>query len=152
MSDRIEVTLEGGEELIAALRELDLSVRSTLRSATLAGAEVIVAAADGLAPGPHIDAEVTSASASKIEVAIGPDEEHWYYRFFETGTQPHEIEGSPLLAFEGDEGWVRTRQVAHKGMAARPFLRPAHDEKSQEAQDQLGAVVRERIEQVKAAG
>lgn len=152
MSDRIEVKLEGGEELIAALRELDLSVRSTLRAATLAGAEVIAAAADGLAPGPHIEAEVTSASAGKIEVAIGPDKEHWYYRFSETGTAPHEIEGSSMLAFEGDEGWVRTRQVAHKGMAARPFLRPAHDAKSLEAEAKLGTVVRERIEQVKAAG
>lgn len=136
--DSITVSLEGGEDLLKAIRDADMSVRSVLRAATLAGGRVVAHAAQGSAPGPDIIAEVLEASAAGVEVGIGPDKEHWHYQFLETGAAAHEITGTPMI-FEGREGMVKTAKVSHPGMAARPFLRPAHDSTQREQEDTLGA-------------
>lgn len=133
----IEVRLEGGEDLLKAIADADLSVRSVLRAAVLAGGRVVADAAAGSAPGPEIVAEVLQASAAGVEVGIGPDKEHWHYQFSETGAAAHEITGTPLQ-FEGREGLIRTASVSHPGMAARPFLRPAHDGTLGEQERTLG--------------
>ena len=142
--DTITVSLEGGEDLLKAIRNADMSVRSVLRAATLAGGQVVASAAAGSAPGPEIIAEVLEASAAGVEVGIGPDKEHWFYQFLETGAAAHEITGTPLI-FEGREGMVKTAKVSHPGMAARPFLRPAHDSTQTEQSDTLGAKIREAL-------
>lgn len=134
----VEVRLEGGEDLLKAIADADMSVRSVLRAATLAGGQVVADAAAGSAPGPEIIVEVLAASAAGVEVGIGPDKEHWYYQFSETGAAAHEITGTPMI-FEGREGMVKTAKVSHPGMAARPFLRPAHDGTLGEQEDTLGA-------------
>ena len=136
--DTITVSLEGGEDLLKAIRDADMSVRSVLRAATLAGGRVVADAAKGSAPGPEIIAEVLEASAAGVEVGIGPDKEHWHYQFLETGAAAHEITGTPMI-FQGREGMVKTARVSHPGMAARPFLRPAHDSTQREQEDTLGA-------------
>ena len=133
----VTVSLEGGEDLLKAIRDADMSVRSVLRAATLAGGQVVADAAAGSAPGPGIVAEVLAASAAGVEVGIGPDKEHWYYQFSETGAAAHEITGTPMI-FEGREGMVKTAKVSHPGMAAQPFLRPAHDSTQREQEDTLG--------------
>ena len=81
------------------------------------------------------------ASAAGVEVGIGPDKDHWFYQFSETGAAAHEINGSPLL-FQGREGMVKTARVSHPGMPAKPFLRPAHDSTQNEQQDTLGAHIK----------
>lgn len=144
-SNRIEVTLEGGEELAAALRALDGGVKAALRAAMRAASEPVVDTANAKAPGPHIDAEVVSASEGKVTVAVGPDKAHWYYRFLERGAAAHEITGSPLLTFDGREGMIRMAGLTHPGMAARPFLRPAFDEKQKAAEDAASAVLRAAV-------
>lgn len=144
-SNRIEVTLEGGEELAAALRALDGGVKRVLRAAMLAAAEPVVDTGNARAPGPHIDAEVLSASEGRVTVAVGPDKAHWYYQFLERGVAAHEISGSPMLAFDGREAMIRTASVSHPGMAARPFLRPAFDEKLKAAEDAASAVLRAAV-------
>lgn len=141
---KITVRLEGGEELLAALRKLEADIEGALRAAALAGAQPIVAAANSRAPGPHIEAEVVSVSGSRATAAIGPDKEHWFYRFFETGAAPHEIEGSPLV-FAGREGMVRTARLSHPGMAAQPFLQPAFGERQDEANSAMGASLRSQV-------
>lgn len=148
MPDTFSVKLEGGEELLEALRQIDANMKAVLRAATLEGAQPVVDAANSMAPGPHIEAEVVRATIGEATVAIGPDQEHFYYRFFETGAAGHEIAGSPL-AFEGSAGLIVTASVAHPGMAAKPFLRPALDEKGDDARDALGAALRVEIEKVK---
>lgn len=137
-SGTVDVRLEGGEELLKAIADADLSLRSVLRAATLAGGEVVANAAAGSAPGPGVVVEVLEASAAGVEVGIGPDQEHWHYQFAETGAAPHEIMGTPLQ-FEGRDGLVRTSRVSHPGIPAKPFLRPAHDSTQDEQRDTLGA-------------
>lgn len=142
--------LDGGEELVAALQRLDLTVKRELRSAGLAGADVIKRVANARAPGPHIETAVSQSTGSKVVVDIGPDATHWFYRFHETGAAAHEIQGAALLAFEGRDGTVITPRVSHPGMPASPFLRPAFDEKKDAARDAMGDALRARIAEVKA--
>lgn len=144
------VTIEGMDELIADLRALGANVARVLEDATRAGAMVIESAADAAAPGPYIEIETQKKTSSFCEVAIGPDKDHWFYRFFESGVQPHEISASTAgaLVFEGSSGLVVTAQVSHTGMAARPFLRPAVDENESRVVDAAGDVLSRAIDAV----
>lgn len=135
----IRVVLEGNDELEKRLGAVGSLVRDILEKAVMDGAEVFREAAQQQAPGPGIEAEVVKTGRGMAEAAIGPARQQWYYRFLETGAQPHEIRArGPLLTFEGEAGLVRARQVQHTGMAARPFLRPAFDGKQDEAQEAVG--------------
>lgn len=142
----VSVRLEGGEELLQTLRAMDVNIKAELRAAVQAGAEIIQDAANGLAPGPNIKTRVARATASVVEVEIGPDAEHWYYRFHETGAAAHEISGKALLAFEGSNGLVITPRVSHPGMGASPFLRPAHDANEGAATEEIGAKLRAKLQ------
>ena len=147
MGSSFDVKLEGGEDLIAALRRMDVNVKSELRAAVSAGAEIVREAANGLAPGPHIAMRVAKATQTVVEVDIGPKAEKWHYRFFETGAAPHEIKGKPLLAFQGERGLVVTPIIPmHPGMGASPFLRPALESNEGTATDAVGAKLRSTIE------
>jgi len=148
MADVIEMRIEGGEELLRRLREMGFSVEDVLLTAATAGAEVIAAEANTMAPEPKI--EVAPADGNRrgeISVDVGPPEDKWYWRFLETGAQPHEITAHKgLLVFEGEQGLVRTGKVHHSGIAARPFLRPALDERQDDATDEVGKHICEVIE------
>jgi HK97 gp10 family phage protein len=146
MASSVSIKLEGGEELLEALRRMDLNVKTELRAAVSAGAEIVREAAESMAPGPHIGMRVASATAKAVTVEIGPKASHWYYRFFETGVTPHEIKGKGLLAFEGRDGTVITARVSHPGMGASPFLRPAMDANEGAATNAMGAKLRSKIE------
>lgn len=147
----VTVHLEGEAELKAKIEALGKAARgATLERAALAGAEVIRADAQRRAPGPHIEAEVTQAADMAIEVGIGPDKEHWYYLFFETGTSGHGIgpDSGKAIVFSGREGPEVRFEVDHPGMAAEPFLRPALDSKRDMAIAATGAELRREIERV----
>lgn len=145
MASNVVVKIEGGEELLEKLRAMGIDVRKVLKEATLAGAEEIRRPANHDAPGPHIIAEVMASDKNSATVGIGPDEDHWYYQFFETGAQPHKITGAPL-AFEGEEGTIIIGRVSHPGMTASPFLRPAFDRHKGDAEQSVGDKLRGVIE------
>lgn len=140
------VKIEGGPELKRALERLQVNVQNVLEEAVQAGAQVIMDAANDQAPGPNVRMETEEKTADSVTVAIGPDKDHWYYKFLESGAQPHEISSATALVFEGDSGIVVTRAVAHTGMAARPFLRPAVDENEGKATEAVGDVIRRAVE------
>lgn len=124
----VTVRIDGAEELQAKFEALERAARGpALERAALAGAAVIEAEASGRAPGPYLESQVLQQTDEAIEIGIGPDADHWYYGFFETGTSGHPIEPASrrALAFEGREGEIVRKKVYHEGMAARPFLRPA---------------------------
>ena len=125
----IRVTIEGDEELLKKLRALGAGVEQILETAVLAGAEIVKDSANRLAPGPHIEAEVTEKSRTKATAEIGPDKEHWYYRFFETGTAVHEIKPHKkgALAFPWAGVDYVLQRVEVTGMPAEPFLRNSMD-------------------------
>lgn len=147
----VTVRVEGAEELQAKLAALGAKAQGIeLERAALAGAEVIRAAAEGMAPGPHIEAEITRQTDQAVEVGIGPDLDHWYYGFFETGTTGHPIDpaGGGGLAFMGRDGAIVRIHVDHPGFNARPFLRPAIDAKGDQAVEATAAALRRGISSV----
>lgn len=141
MADKFSVRIEGDKDLVKKLMALDKAPQKVLEAATLAAAEVIRAPAASSAPGPEIEKETQEKSALECQVDVGPTKDKWHYRFLETGAPPHVIRGNPLLVFEGSDGRIVTRVVNHPGMAARPFLRPAFDEKQGGAADAFGAAI-----------
>ena len=147
---RVTVKVEGGEELQRKLRRLKGEVNAALDDAAMAGAEVIRRAANSRAPGPHVEAEIVERTKLGAEVNIGPDEEHWYYRFAETGATAHEEKplNREALAFLGEGGDKVVTSVDHPGHPADPFLRPAIDGNVDEANRAVGERLRQAIEGV----
>jgi len=133
--------LEGIDDLEKKLAGLRKEITGILEQATQAGADVVVDEANHLAPGPNIETKTVGKRLTYCAIFIGPDKEHWYYQFFEYGAQPHEItpKNTGGLQFPGREGEMIVRMVAHhSGMPAKPFLRPAFDEKRDEAEEATG--------------
>lgn len=140
---KISVEIEGDRELVAILRKMGQGLLESVEAATSKGAEVAVQAAKQRAPGPYIEAAVGKVERGKAEFRIGPDKQHWYYIFTETGATRHEIDGNVKKAvrFESGGEEVILKRVTHPGMAAEPFLRPALEEN----QDRIKAVMGEEF-------
>jgi len=153
MTDHIVVTakVQGSETLLKELAALGGNVKSTARSAMRAGAKIIQVQAEsnaaslGQRAGKHTRIQATQRVRGVITMAVAPSKKKWWFRYFETGTTRHEITGAPLV-FEGDAGLVIIGGVNHPGMAAKPWLRPAFDEKQNEAVAKVGDYLREAIE------
>lgn len=137
----VVVSVEGADELIALLRRLGVRVDQVLEAAAQAGGQEFLDDANRRAPAPLLEMETTERKRGWATVDVGPPEEKWYWRFVETGAQPHTITGEPLV-FEGESGLVVTGRVGHPGMAARPFLRPAFDGRQKQARDKTGGVIK----------
>ncbi len=86
------VVVEGGEELTHKLRLAGDRVTEVLPKAGQAGGDLIKGFAIRGAPGPHVIVEAGKPwNAKEVSFEIGPDKDHWYYRFFEFGVHPFEI-------------------------------------------------------------
>lgn len=144
----IKIELVGEQKLKERLQKMGQAVVRINRAAAEAGAKVILDAATPKAPGPHLGMEVVRSDEDQAEVAIGPDKEHWYYQFFETGAGSHEIspKNRKALAFPGRDGDKVTGGLQHPGMPAEPFLRPAMQNNEDEARDAAGKTFRAEIE------
>lgn len=143
--------VDGLDDLISELGVLGESIGTVARPAAMAGGNVIADGANQRAPGPNVVVEVTEADPGGAEVAIAPDDEHWYYMFFETGAVKHEIDTHvrEALKFEGSEGSVFAKRIKeHPGMAAEPFLRPAADEREEYAVEAVGRVFGRKVDEV----
>ena len=177
------------EEHNRKLRKLAGAVReAVVREALAAGGGIIQSAVKAKAPGPYIGIEVVkggqlskkwrSAGAQGVKgnalyVAIGPDADHWYYRFSEYGVKPHgvkrrkrtrkeiqlrtsssrEARGAirrqfagrkPAMVFTVGGRWVFARKV--RGFAAKPFLKPAAESQGNAAIQAVGEVLGREIE------
>lgn len=154
-----------------ALKELERAARKEIiEKALLAGGAVIHADAESRAPGPLELALVGGRSLRKRVdpmlakvvkaggkfAAVGPDKDHWYYRFFEFGATPHDIKpvNASALAFEGTAS-SRTVFAAFAkrtgGVKKQPFLRPAVDKNKQAAIDAMGDVLAREIKKAAKA-
>lgn len=137
----IKVRFEGAKELRRALRRLPEEIsRRALKKGALAAAEVIRAEAARRAPrrtgalGRGILKQVDRKARDEVRVGIGWSKDVFYGQFVEFG---HSI--------------VPPGKTARKGGAvgnvpAKPFLRPAMDEKADEAVRAGAAVLRREVE------
>ena len=133
--DVVRVQVEGVKELLKELERLDTDVTKVKKKALESGAEVIRDAANSRAPGPNVAHGYTRKKgmggieqARQGAIFIGPDDEHWYYRFFEFGAGAHDVGAASQILTPYGEEFV-TGAVPHPGMPAKPFLRPALDER-----------------------
>ena len=122
------VHLDGADELNAALRSVGLRAGGlVLKSAAIAGAEVIAGEAKRLAPRDSGDlAEGIHAEPGRIQqgravMNIGIGKKQWYGELVELGTE---------------------------NMAAQPYLRPAFDTKAEEAIAAVNKVLRDALKDV----
>lgn len=139
------VVVEGFEELREQLIQIGKAAGAATQKATEEGALVVQAEADRRAPKANvIDVALIESKLHRAVFAIGLKAAFWYLKFFESGAQPHEINGNPLV-FEGDAGLVITKQVQHSGMAAEPFLVPGLKKKKDAVVAAMGAVFRDEI-------
>lgn len=148
VTGRLSIKPESWAALKKDLEKLGEAVsKRTQEEAVLAGAKVIADEANNRAPGPHIVYDIIKYEPNPALVAagVGPDEDHWYYRFIELGATRHDIQGNPI-AFQGDQGFFIGRNAQNTGgVIARPFLRPAMESKSQAAQQAMADVIEEEM-------
>jgi HK97 gp10 family phage protein len=145
VKERIEIRLTGDKELYRKLAKLNLKVEAVLEVAVQAAATVIQNAANPMAPGPNIEQDTVERKRGRVVVHVGPDKAHWHYRFAEFGTAAHgpKRRGRKMMVWQGGEGLIFARWV--EGVPARPFLRPAADANSDQAEDAMGKVLRGAI-------
>lgn len=149
------VRVEGAEEVERMLRQVGaVESERLLRAAVEAGGRQIADEANRLAPGPHIAVQVLRSGGRGAEAAIGPDKEHWYYMFYETGAQAHEMprKRGRFVVFEGYEGTVVRTQVMHPGIPPRPYLRPAVDRRGDAAIAAVADMIADAVERAVRKG
>jgi HK97 gp10 family phage protein len=140
--------IKGLKELYEALQTLPVKLeRNVMRSALRAGMKVIMEEAKSNVPartGALRDSFKISTRLRKgtvtAKVSVG-NEKAFYGRFVEFGTAAHVIAAKnkgQLMFFAG--GFYRS--VSHPGAKARPFMRPALDNKADDALRAFAAKVR----------
>lgn len=151
MKGHSSFVLEGADEMIALIAKLgDIAAGAAVMEAVIEGGKVLEDEIESRAPGPHIITVPNRRGIKRgyAEVDVGPDKEHWYYRFFETGAVPHEIEPVLKEALLLIGGNLR-EAVAHPGMAAQPFMRPGFDVSEQKVKAVIGRELMERLRRAK---
>lgn len=142
--------LKGGAELQRMLNSLPAKIeKNIMRSALRAGARVIaneakanVAVEDGaLRRSIRVSAR---AKKGRVTASVkAGSKEAFYYRFVEFGTAAHTIKpkNKQALYFDGQFA----KNVRHPGAKAKPFMRPALDNKADEAIQAVGEQIRKRL-------
>lgn len=140
----IVLKVEGTERVIKELRRRGISVGEALEPIFQAGAEIFAEEAANKArraSNTLADAmmqKTTKRTKTQIEVHIGPDRKKaWFAHFLEFGTKAHQIRRKSRKALRLENGKFAAK-VRHPGMAARPFMRPAFDEKNGAASREIG--------------
>jgi HK97 gp10 family phage protein len=145
-----QVEIEGFDELEKKLEQL-ADIYDTVESLLQAleeGAKIIQRAAQENAPGEIRTQREVNTRKAKIGVSIGFPRKKWFYMFFETGVQPHEISPKDRQALKLAGGDIVARVLHHPGMAARPFLRPALDNRGDEAVKAVAAALWKKVDKL----
>lgn len=129
---RLEIqNLDGVKKLI---EQLGPAAKAVLPQAVEAGAEVLRDKMASKAQSDGIGVEMDGATA-----LIGPDKEHFYLAFFETGTGAHKVEPRTKKALRWGDTFAA--RAFPGGIAPRPFMRPAVDEGKDAVAAKVGEVL-----------
>ena len=169
---QVSTTLQGGEDLLRKLKGLGLDATKVADVATREAMEVSRAKIEADAPGPGIVMVTDKApAAGAAAYMVGPDKDHWYYQFFETGVSAFEINmvkrrtsrtaierktgkvmggrkikgGGGVLAFEIGTRTVFAKRVQRGPMAARPFMRRNFLGSENPMKDKFGYVISKAV-------
>ena len=141
----MKVELEGFKELEDLLLGMGTEVSRSTMAATEKGAKIAEKHISQMAPRRDaVGYKVEKVEPHRVTLLIGLINKFWRYQYLETGTQPHEITGSPMI-FEGAAGTVVTKKVQHTGMAAQPFLKPGFRKAKKAIPEAMGKVFMKTI-------
>lgn len=142
--------IQGGRELDAFLQQLAPKVeKNILRASLRAGANVLKAYAQANVPVLLGDLRksirvTASAKGGTVTASVkAGNKKAYYWRWVEYGTAAHVIKGKDGGAL--DVGGTIVRSAMHPGAQAKPFMRPALDNKSTEAIAAVAAKIRDRL-------
>lgn len=142
----VRVEIKGLNDLLAKLEKLGDAADEALGAAAEAGAEELTRRMIPNAPGPHIEVELRYLGGGRVIYWVGPDKAHWYYRFFESGTMTHVV--LPRRARALKIGGEYKAGAVPRGMAAKPFMRPAVDEGQDKVKKAMGDVLKKALKGV----
>lgn len=158
----VGVVLDGGEELLQKLEAMGGKALSVLKQATNDGGNAVFDDIKNDAPGSK---SIVMIEASKpkgygvFSVEIGPDKEHWFYQFFETGVRPYEINmvkkrsrratgkgrkiksDKKAMSFHGQV----FKKIRRGPMVAKPFLRNNFLPKQSEIEGAFGDTIKREV-------
>lgn len=165
---RFRVEITNGNELRDKIRRAGADVIGVLPVAVKMGAENVAKQANQWAPGPHVVVEPSKPwSMNSIAFDIGPDRGHWYYKFFESGVVPVEVNMVTRMVYGSAKGDRKLRKSATKKavvvyghpwakvirnrMHARPFLRPALLNDQQKTAEEVGRLFERALDALLAS-
>lgn len=133
-----QVVIEGGDEIVRKLQKLGDEMERAQEIILRAAGDVIGrAAADNVRDASATVADnidVQRIPASGVVVAVGPTKKAWFAHLIEGGARPHEImAGGKRLRFQWGTATIYRRRVMHPGIGDRPFLKPAAEQKGDDA-------------------
>lgn len=139
-SSGIRIEIQNLDEVKRLLEQLGPRAKGVLPEAIEGGAGVLRDRMAAKAGSDGIGVEMEGSTA-----LIGPDKEHFYLAFFETGTGAHRVEPQSKRALHWGGGAFSAGHVVG-GIAARPFMRPAVDEGRDAVAAKIGEVIRAALE------
>jgi len=145
---KVRMKVEGGDKIARKLQMIaEETARTHMREAALAGAEVIRAAAVEKAPEGKtgtlkgdIHKEIKKQTKARVEIHIGPGKDAWYGRLVEEGHKLVRVIGRTQ---KGRRTYRIKKEIGQ--VPPHPFLRPAFDEKVDEAQKKAVEELRRRL-------
>ena len=150
----MRMTVTGGDEIVRKLRAKGVNLERAQEVVLRAGAEVVrQAAADNVrSASSSVASDITIQRVGDenggVVMGIAPTRKTWYAVFLERGSRGHSVTATSgkALRFIGTSGVVYRRSIYTKGVAARPFMRPAADENHERIVDAVGDKARTILE------
>jgi len=150
------IHIEGAEAIAMMLKELPIKLqKNVMRTALNAGARVYADDMKVNAPKDtgtlkksiRVSSRITKGAVESYAKVGGQGSKAFYAHMVEYGTNAHVINAKTPkgLKFKYNGMWVNTMQVLHTGAIAKPFVRPAFDNKSDEATQAVAGKIRERL-------
>jgi HK97 gp10 family phage protein len=157
----IYAELQGIDELLDNIKLLGGDMNEIIEDALTQGADVIRKQAAANNPRADVQMELGDVKmrgvltgGKRLTMSIGPSKDKWRYTYIETGSRAHEVhpKNKEALKLYQAEGLITKKTVEIPSIAAKPFLRPAFDEKQNKAIEKFGEVVRKWFEQILGPG
>jgi HK97 gp10 family phage protein len=147
----MKVKIDGISEVVTQLKRRGANVGQALEVILNAAAEPIQGAATDNARGisqrtaDAMTKETVVRRNGRVEVHIGPVRKRaWYAHIIEFGATSHTIRPRKAKALRFITGAIR-RIARHPGSPARPFMRPAFDNRNAEAKAIAAVEIRRRL-------
>ena len=148
---KLRVKIEGVSDVVAQIKRRGGNVTQALETILNAAAEPIQDAATANVRGisqrtaDAMTKETIVKRGGRVEVHIGPVHKRaWYAHIIEFGARPHRIVPRRAKALRFINGALR-RRANHPGSPARPFMRPAFDNRQAEAKQIAANEIKKRL-------